>query len=50
MSTIRKHSDRTRSPESRRAARQRRADRLQRERLASAAERAYLAILEGGKR
>ena len=47
MSKIRKHSDRSRSPESRAAAR---ADRVQRERLATAAERAYLALVTGGAR
>lgn len=47
MSTIRKHADRSRSPQARQAARQRRAERAQRERLATAAERAYLFILTG---
>lgn len=46
MSNIRKHSDRTRGPVARAAARERRANRVQRERVATAAERAYLALLE----
>lgn len=50
MSKIRRHSDRTRTPESRAAARARRADRVQRERLATAAERAFLALVTGGAR
>lgn len=50
MSAIRKHADRSRTPESRRAARSKRADRVQRERLANAAERAFLRLIEGQAR
>jgi hypothetical protein len=42
---IRTHSDRTRGPQARAAAKARRAERVQRERIASAAERAYLALV-----
>jgi hypothetical protein len=50
MSQIRKHSDRTRTPESRRRSRDARAERRARERMANLAERAYLAIVEGQAR
>lgn len=48
MSKIRAHRDRTRGPEAKRAARAKRAERAAMERLATATERAYLAILAGG--
>jgi hypothetical protein len=47
---IKSHKDRTRGPAARRDARARRAERVERERLATVAERAYLALIEGGKR
>lgn len=50
MSTIRKHSDRTRSPEARRASRDRKLARRDRERTATVAERAYLRLIEGQAR
>lgn len=43
---IKSHRDRTRRPEAKAAARKRRAERVARERLATAAERAFLAIVE----
>lgn len=50
MSTIKPHRDRTRGPAARAASRARKRDRVERERLATAAERAYLRMLEGGAR
>lgn len=50
MSQIRKHADRTRGPAARAAARKRRSERQARERLATAAERAYLALVEQAAR
>ena len=49
MSTIKPHRHRTRHPESKAAARRRRAERQAAERVATAAERAFLALIEGGK-
>lgn len=50
MSNIKRHSDRTRGPVARAEARKRRAERQARERLATAAERAYLALIETAAR
>lgn len=50
MSTIKNHADRSRGPAARKAAKARRADRVQRERLATATERAYLALIESQAR
>lgn len=50
MATPKPHRDRSRGPAARAAARERRAQRAARERLATAAERAYVRLLEGGQR
>ena len=50
MSNIKRHTDRTRGPQARAAARKRRSERQARERLATVTERAYLALIEQAAR